>query len=184
MLQSTITKLLHRFLGEERAVAAVEFALILPLMLLMYIGTAEGSRLFIMDRKVAVVAGSIGDLVARMEDQISVATLNDFFQAAEFSMLPYPSNDLEQSVTSVFVENDGTGTVQWSRGFNGGSTYANGSSVSLPSELSARFQGKYLIIGEALITWMPIVNFIYQSGFDIQKTYYFRPRFDTQITLS
>ena len=74
MFKLTISKLLQRFVKEERAIAAVEFALILPLMLLMYLGTAEGSRLFIMDRKVAVVAGSIGDLVARMEDEISVAT--------------------------------------------------------------------------------------------------------------
>ena len=184
MLKRSLLNLFRHFAKEDRAIAAVEFALILPVMLLMYIGTAEGSRLFIMDRKVAVVAGSIGDLVARMQDDISVATLNDFFQAAEYTMLPYPSDDLEQTVTSVFVENDGTGTVRWSRGFNGGSTYSNGSSVNLPSEMAARFQGKYLIIGEAEITWMPIVEFIYQSGFDIQKTYYFRPRFDTEITLS
>ena len=93
-------------------------------------------------------------------------------------MLPYPSDDLEQTVTSIYVENNGKGTVQWSRGFNGGATYANGSSLDLPSEMSARFRRKYLIIGEAKITWMPIVDFIYQSGFDIEKTYYFRPRFD------
>lgn len=183
MLRQSLSNLFLRFVKQERAIAAVEFAMILPLMLLMYIGTAEGSRLFIMDKKVAVVAGSIGDLVARMQDEISVATLNDFFQAAAFTMLPYPSDDLEQTVTSVFVENDGTGTVEWSRGFNGGATYSYGSSVDLPSELSARFRRKYLIIGQAKTTWVPIVNFIYKSGFDIEKTFYFRPRFDGAITV-
>ena len=48
----------------EKGAAAVEFALILPVMLVVYLGTLEASTLITMDRKVQSVAGAVGDLVA------------------------------------------------------------------------------------------------------------------------
>lgn len=181
---SRARRLLSRFFQETSAVAAIEFALILPLMLLIYIGTAEGSRLFIMDRKVAVVAGSVGDLVARMDGTISSVTLNDFFKAAEFTMLPYPATGLKQVVSSVYVEADGSGRVVWSRGYNGGVARGTGTSIQIPDEMSRRFRSSYLIAGEASIRWTPIVDFVYTSGMDLDKIYFYRPRYDEEIRIN
>jgi Flp pilus assembly protein TadG len=69
--------LLKRFGASERAAAAVEFALVLPIMLAVYIGSVEGSTLIVVDRKIQSVASSIGDLVARSDEEISASTLQD-----------------------------------------------------------------------------------------------------------
>jgi Flp pilus assembly protein TadG len=172
------------FLRNTSAMAAVEFALILPVMLLLYIGTAEGSRLFIMDRKIAVVAGTIGDLVARSNDEISGSTLNDYFAAAEFTMLPYDSANLTQRVSSLYIDHNGVGTIIWSRGYNGATARSVGSTIDIPREMSRRFRRTHLIAGEASIRWNPMVDFVYTSGMDLDKIYFYRPRYDEEIVLN
>lgn len=81
---------LRRLAVVEEATAAVEFALILPIMLLVYVGSVEASIAITTDRKVQSVAGALGDLVARSDTTIPMATLLDYFQAAEGIMTPTP----------------------------------------------------------------------------------------------
>ncbi|MCZ4271731.1 TadE/TadG family type IV pilus assembly protein [Maritalea porphyrae] len=183
-LARSFLKTISHFISDKQAIAAVEFALILPIMLFAYIGTAEVSRLIIMDRRLAVVAGSVGDLVARANGSLQNKVLQDYFAAAEFTMAPYPSATLKQVVTGVFVDKKGKAKVYWSKGYNGGSTYAKDSYVPLPPEMSEQSKNKFLIIGEATTQWQPIVDFIFQSGFTLEKTYYYRPRFDAQININ
>lgn len=184
VLVKNIIKQLKRFRRETAAVAAVEFALILPALLFTYIGTAEVSRLIIMDRRLAVVAGSVADLVARADGSLPNATLQDYFQAAQFTMEPYPSATLQQVVTSVYVDKKGKAKVRWSEGFNGGSAHPKNSTFSVPKEINNQSKKKYLIVGEATVQWTPIVDFMFKSGFTLSRTYYFRPRFDAEITIN
>lgn len=180
----SLLKTLVRFGPDAAAVAAVEFALILPVLLFAYIGTAEVSRLIIMDRRLAVVAGAVGDLVARANGSLPNSVLQDYFDAADFTMAPYPSDTLKQVVTGVNVDDKGKAKVKWSKGYNGGSAYAKNSFVTLPPEMAEQSKDKFLVIGEATTQWKPIVDFIFQSGFTLEKTYYYRPRFDAEIDIN
>ena len=67
------------FIRDERGVSAVEFALLLPLMVLIYAGVVDVSRGVDANRKVSRIASVVGDLVSR---QISVmpAQLDDIFK--------------------------------------------------------------------------------------------------------
>ncbi len=56
---------LRRLLRDERGVSAVEFAMLLPLMITLYLGGVEVSQGIAVDRKVTLVARSLGDLVAQ-----------------------------------------------------------------------------------------------------------------------
>jgi Flp pilus assembly protein TadG len=58
-------KLTHRFAKESKGVAAVEFALILPIMLAMYIGAVEVTEAYYVDRRLTMTTRVAGDLVAR-----------------------------------------------------------------------------------------------------------------------
>ncbi len=179
----SVRRVLKAYGNDSRAVAAVEFALILPVLLFVYIGVAETSRLTIMDRRLSVVAGSVGDLVARADGSVARSTVDDYFAAAEFTMAPYPSGDLKQVVSSVEVDNNGIATIEWSRGYNGGIAHAIGSTIALPPNMAEQSKDKFLIIGEATTLWTPIVDFVFQTGFTLNKTYYYRPRFDAGISL-
>ena len=56
---------LRQFRADVRAVAAVEFALVLPLLIGLYLGSIEAASLYSTDHKVATVASTMADLVSR-----------------------------------------------------------------------------------------------------------------------
>ncbi|OYX04897.1 MAG: hypothetical protein B7Z15_17290 [Rhizobiales bacterium 32-66-8] len=87
----TLLDCARRLRAAEAGVAAVEFALILPIMLLVYIGTVEASVLISMDRKIQSVSGAVGDLVARSRGEITSTLLNDYVKVAGGIMTPYPA---------------------------------------------------------------------------------------------
>src|SRR5207244_1629235 len=70
-----------RWRASTEGVAAVEFALIVPIMAIMFIGAVELSQAITVDRRVTQVASSTADLVARAETQISQAEITDIMKA-------------------------------------------------------------------------------------------------------
>lgn len=92
---------MRRFAQRAEGVAAVEFALIVPLMLAMFLGAVEMSQAITANRRVANIAGAIGDLVARDENTVTDAQVLDIMNAGGFLMAPYPANTIKVSVSSV-----------------------------------------------------------------------------------
>ena len=83
---------LINFVKNSQAVAAVEFALIAPILLILFIGTVEISLLVSVDRKISRTSSSIADLVAQGEDLTSsagIANLRSIFGVTERIMYPY-----------------------------------------------------------------------------------------------
>ena len=50
---------------DDRGVAAVEFAIILPVMLALYLSTAVTTKAYMATRKVALVARALADIASR-----------------------------------------------------------------------------------------------------------------------
>ncbi len=178
-----ISWLKNKFLLSEKAVAAVEFALILPIMLTLYIGTAEVGRAIEYNKRAAVAAAALGDLVARADGSISESDLDDYFLAAKITLTPYPIVKLEQVITSVYVDEDGDTSVDWSRAKNGGTPYSTGDSFNLPENIKNISEDNYVIVSETSLTYEPITSFIFPSGFTFDKIYYHLPRFGERIEL-
>jgi Flp pilus assembly protein TadG len=87
--------LLRRWNGDTAGMAAVEFALIAPIMGVMFIGAVELSQAIIVDRRVTQIAASTADLVARAETSISQSDITDIMKAGSFIMAPYSLNPLQ-----------------------------------------------------------------------------------------
>jgi Flp pilus assembly protein TadG len=66
VLVGSIGRRLRRLMGDEQGVSAIEFALLLPLMVSLYLGAVEMSQGIAADRKVTLTARSIGDLVSQV----------------------------------------------------------------------------------------------------------------------
>ena len=181
---------LRRLALVEDGVAAVEFALILPIMLLVYIGSVEASLAITMDRKVQSVAGALGDLVARSDTTISADTLEDYFKAAGGIMTPYPTDELKQVVTQVLVSDDGTSaTVVWSREYVDGDVavgtdHAVGDSYTLPQAMRTIAQGGYVIVAEGSYEHTPISGFVFNQPINLYRENFLLPRFGGSITVN
>lgn len=181
---------LRRLPWAEEGAAAVEFALILPIMLLIYIGSVEGSSLIAMDRRVQSVTGTLGDLVARADSSISRATLDDYFRAAGAIMTPFPATELEQVLTQVRVRPDGSTSVVWSQrydhteeGYVMSQGHAANDSFALPDEMIAIAKDNYVIVSEVSYSYLPLYGIIFDKPVQLRRENFFMPRFREEIVL-
>lgn len=172
----------------EDGVAAVEFALILPIMLLVYIGTVEASALISMDRRVQSVTGALGDLVARSSETITDATMQDYFQAASGIMTPFPADELTQVVTQVFVDEDGEVEVVWSRqyvdgAYGVGAKHAVGAEFALPQEMIDIALDGFVIVSETTYSYTPLYGIVFDQPVQLYRENFYLPRFGGSISV-
>lgn len=183
---------LRQFRVVEQGAAAVEFALILPIMLVLYIGSVEASALISMDRRVQQIAGTLGDLVARSDTAISAAILQDYFKAAGGLMTPYQTTDLRQVVSQIQVNADGTTKVIWSKQYlNGvygqatGTAHAtNSTTYKLDDEIKVIAKGSYVIVSEVNYSYLPLYGIIFKQPIMLYRENFFMPRFGGTITVN
>ena len=185
---ATFTRLVKRLRRSEHGVAAVEFALILPVMLTAYVGSLEASALITMDRKIQSVSSSVGDLVAQSNVTLAKDTFIDFLRAAGGIMSPYRDNNLQQSVVQVAVAANGTTKVVWSWDFKNdtltvGTKYPKDSSFSLPAEMIDISRGSNVIVAEASNAYRPLYGIIIESEINLRRQSFYLPRFGGSITI-
>src|ERR1700704_3178140 len=73
---------------DRRGVAAIEFAIIVPVMLLMFFGTVEFSSGVAVNRKVTLMARTLSDLTSQ-NISVTDTQLTNLFNASAGIMMPY-----------------------------------------------------------------------------------------------
>lgn len=91
-----------RLAAAAEGVAAVEFALVLPVLLVIYFGVVAVTVGINTDRKIALVSRTVSDLTGRAT-VVDDAAINDIIGAAAAVLAPYDPLGLEISVASVAV---------------------------------------------------------------------------------
>lgn len=128
--------------GSKAGVAAVEFAMVLPVMVLMYLGMTELTFGVNTDRRITLLSRTLADLAGRATS-MSSAEMDTIFAAAMSVMSPYKSDQAKMVVSSIVVKDTGQkdaqnkpilkGTVCWSSARGpGASALAKGSPMAIP----------------------------------------------------
>ena len=108
-------KLRRRLWRDERGLAGVEFALILPVLVLFSLVMIETSRFLLLNLKLSHVATSMGDLATR-ERELSVGTLDNLFNSVQHLIQPFPFETMGVVIVSGVTEDAGNAmTVSWQR---------------------------------------------------------------------
>ena len=125
---------LHRlrcFFLADRGVAAVEFALILPLALILYAGAAQVSDGVMTSRKITSVSRTLVDLLSLQATSAQItsyptpsnavpsSTLSNLLTSAATLLAPQPITSLVMTISAIDVVNGSSGTcckatVRWS----------------------------------------------------------------------
>jgi Flp pilus assembly protein TadG len=178
---SYVTAPLRRFASDQSGVSAVEFAILLPLMLTMYLGGVEVSQAVSADRKTTLVAHTVGDLIAQQTNVTSAYVTNVLVNASPAVAYPFSASNLSTTVTSVCIDSTGTiATVAWSRTQNG-TTHSGVVTNSIPTALMVA--NTSLIWGEASYAYRPTVGWTITGTLNMRDKFFLRPRLTSSVTL-
>lgn len=85
---------LGRMAHDQRAVSAIEFAFLAPIMITMYVGAVELGNALTINRRTSAVTATAADLVAQVKT-VANPDLQDIGKAATSVMAPYPTTPLK-----------------------------------------------------------------------------------------
>jgi Flp pilus assembly protein TadG len=145
-LTPTITAM-KRFLRAAGGLAAVEFALIAPIMIALFFGVVESTGALSASRKTLLAANTLSDLVAQ-ETEITKANLDDLFVGME-DVIDSREIDVTFRVISVFYDSADMKTkVHWSYDSTGAQPYSANSVYSGPLEVTLFDDASSLVVAE------------------------------------
>ena len=175
-------KRLNGFGQDARGVAAIEFAMIVPLMLLMFIGAVEFSQAITVDRRVSQVASATADLVARSKT-LSTTDMSGIMQVVEQLVKPYDHTLLKLTVMNVAASpTDATDTkVCWAHPHNGGvGSYSKNDPYTLPTGVVEA--GDSVIVTEVNYAYEPLIfNHFITSTKNLEEKFYLKPRLSSYV---
>lgn len=159
--------------GNNSGVAAIEFAMIIPVMAVLLVGTNEFSAGVAIDRKVTIMARTLSDLTSQ-NTEVTDDKLTNFFSAGKAIMTPYPSTPVEGTISELYI-NPSTlkARVQWSKG---AAAHSPGDIIDIPDAL--KIGGTYLIFSEVKYKYVPSVAWFINkvNGITLSDVSYTRPR--------
>jgi Flp pilus assembly protein TadG len=189
---------------DQRGIAAVEFALILPFMLTLYLGIVELSKGYMASQRMTLVARTLSDLTAQQQQlqtggttNITDSIMSNIFAASAAIMAPYSSTKLTMTVSQVLLSNKADGTccqakTDWTIANNGGTarpcqvlTASNAAPVSIatiPTGFTASpSTSGPIVIADVTYQYLPgfsfqIWNWKISKAFNMAQTQYMRPR--------
>jgi len=154
------TSFAQTFARDERGVAMIEFAFLLPVLVIIFYGLIEVSRLIQMHQKVGNAAHAITDLI-NQNFNISNALINEYASTLPAMVSPFDSDGVGMTVTAVQVPLTGTEpTTVWQResGVVRASRVSAGQGAvpKLPS--LALVPGDQVIAVEVFLDYRPILD--------------------------
>jgi Flp pilus assembly protein TadG len=189
-------------LNDCRAVAATEFAVIVPMMMIMFFGVVEISNGVAVDRKVTLVARTLTDLTAQVCPDGSACNpippknqntgtildgdLLNAFNASAAILQPYSATPTNARISEIYIDSSRVAKITWSKAAtydsNGVATLVNssrnpGDTVTglLPSTILLATQ-TYVILSEVGYVYTPVVGYVMTGSVTLNDVAYTRPR--------
>lgn len=169
-------RFLHRFRKDKQGLAAVEFALILPVLITLFFGVVETSMALSCRANVANAASTVSDLVAQ-DTEVSNNDITNVFNAATAILYPYSATPVKITVTSIKYDTTTksltSGKVAWSDTKNG--TARNvGDTITVPDGLMTADSS--VIMTEVTYAYSSPTTKVITGTVNMTNTYYTKPR--------
>jgi Flp pilus assembly protein TadG len=185
MLKDTIkraTKFAIRFARAHKGVAAVEFALIAPVMCTLYFGMVEASDAETANSKMTSVASTAADLVSQ-DSNITNADMTNIMNCLTTLMSPYSTTNLTVVISSLVDSGNGHVTVAWSDA-HGTTARSVGSTVTIPTGLVTSGSGGSVIMSEVHYNYSSPAGEAIYGSISMSDVFYSHPRQGATVTRS
>jgi Flp pilus assembly protein TadG len=166
-----------RFASDKRAVAAVEFGMVLPFLMIMAFGAIEVADGVTVKRKLTHVTSSIGDLVAQSK-VITNTDMTNLLKVTSTIMQPYPEDSLKVIVSGVVLDGNSNGTVLWSDAKNT-TPLTVGAVYEVPDAL--KNPNTFLVVSESSYVYTPVVAYLLTGDIPLQDRFFLKPRLVAKV---
>lgn len=170
---------------DERGVSAVEFALIVPVVLVLLIGMVYVNEALTVHRKLRQVSFAAADLIAQ-QDKVTEADVTLTLAGAASLLSPYDTASLQLVLSVIEVEN-GVQSVVWSRAYQA-TPESPGDDPAFPVPDDLLLEGVQTVAVRADYSYRSIFSDLAQlftSGGELamRDHMYERPRISEEITI-
>jgi len=178
IVMSRATSLAERIIGSVRAcalsrkgVAAVEFAMVLPFMMVLYFGMAEVTTGVSAARKLTLLSRSLADLTGRA-GTVTDTELNNIFAASAAIMHPFDGSKVKMRVSSIVVrrisDTQVEGRVCWSAARGGATALSANAIVTMPDGF--RTGNTSYIVADADMDYTPMIGYVVTGTLKLAET--------------
>jgi hypothetical protein len=164
---------LGRFARATRGLAAVEFAVIAPVMLIMLFGSIDLLDMLQANRRAQNTAASLSDVVAR-DTAVSNDEVAGLWAATNLLMFPNDGATLRVRVTSVRIINASTAEVVWSEARGLDKLEPGDPVTDLPAQMMR--PGSSLIWTETVLPYTSPLGFLAEGVVNLRHNAYRRSR--------
>lgn len=179
----------RRFVDSRRAVAAVEFAIVMPVLLLLFLSTFDVGNAIAVYTKVRAATFSLAAITNQYgtgNSAISPATMSAITGATSSILAPYPSLPTVVVVSQIVATSNTNATVSWSYSPTAGQALTQGAPFTgLPSNFAQNSCGGtypcYAIYAQVSYTYTPTFGAFMTGPIVLSDSLYTTPRVSTCV---
>ncbi|MDQ0455424.1 TadE/TadG family type IV pilus assembly protein [Rhizobium paknamense] len=181
-----LPRLLRCFLRDRSGMGAVEFAIVVPILLVLYLSAFELTVALSVSKRATASAGAIADIVARQTSVTKsfLATMPDVLTAM---FVPFKTTGYTMKITGIKIDSNTQATVSWSWAQDGSKPYAVGSSVTMPTGMAVAnsfFIHAEVTVPHQLVTYLPGLAGSTAATITLGDDYYYRQRRNEDLACS
>jgi|SRR5580704_16475915 Flp pilus assembly protein TadG len=168
-------KLHRRFLRSTRGVAAVEFAIMLPILVTLFLASVDAARAIAIYTKVRA-ASYVLDAITNQYTTIQSADMSAILGATSVVLAPYSSSPVTVVLSQIKVSSATSAAVNWSATLNG-TALTQKNPITVPTNFaSCSSYPCYLIYGQVSYTYTPLFLYFTKSAITLSDSLYATPR--------
>lgn len=103
----------RRMAGDARGAVAIEFALLLPVLVLLFFGLINLTKGYSASRKLVIATNTFGDLLTQTGGALNRGIISNYFQVVGHIMRPFSAANVKMSVYAVQKDSRGKIKVVW-----------------------------------------------------------------------
>ena len=177
----SVRRTARRLLADRAGVSMVEFALTVPFLILLYLGTYQVSDAVSCNRKVTITARAVADLTSQYSSVNDTSEASILAASAQV-MAPYDTSKATIIVSELYTDTNGITKIVWSRASGTVTPHTQGATfIANPLVVT---NGTYSIVAEITYAYVPAISFGVVGPLTLGDTIYMRPRISASVDMT
>jgi Flp pilus assembly protein TadG len=166
----------RRVIADVRGAAAVEFALILPVLVLLYAVGFEICQAATVNRKLTDTTVQLANLTSQYT-KVSKSDISTIMNASSETMTPFPNSALSIVLSEISIDNTGKASVAWSESYLYGVAF-QGNPLTQPPVAPPSFatpNSSYLVV-QSSYAYTPVIAGTFMPPITLASHSFMLPR--------